>query len=141
VVIDFHTEDLKFHFKGKRKYRKWIDKIVQTEGKTTGTIVFIFCSNRYIRSINSKYLNHNYFTDVITFDYVEGNTVSGDIFVSVEQVRLNSEEYKTGCVQELERVMIHGILHLIGYGDKTNKEQKIMRRKEDAALEMLRDIE
>lgn len=139
MPVTFHTEELRFQIRGIRRYRKWIEEVIRNEGKKAGDIAIIFCSNPYILEINSKYLNHNYFTDVITFDYVTENAVSGDIFVSIEQVRENSRNYSNSFYNELERVIIHGVFHLIGYDDKDRDQLKVMRKKEDGALALLRE--
>jgi rRNA maturation RNase YbeY len=118
----------------KRQTSLWIKAIVQKHGKKTGDIAYIFCNDEKILEINTQYLNHHYFTDIITFDYTEGNVVSGDIFISLETVKTNSERYKTNYEEELRRVIIHGVLHLCGYEDKTRKDKKNMREKEDEAL-------
>ncbi len=97
---------------------------------------FIFTSNERLRLMNQEFLNHNYFTDVITFDYSEGNTISGDVFISIEQVKLNAERYGVSAEEEQRRVMIHGVLHLMGYGDASDEEKQIMRKKENEALNL-----
>ena len=110
--------------------------VAESEIRNLGAINIIFCSDNYILDVNQKYLQHDYFTDIITFDYCEGNTLSGDLFISVDSVRENSIFYGTEFENELNRVMVHGILHLIGYDDHTEEEQKVMREKENYYLEM-----
>ena len=105
--------------------------------KKMGDITYIFCSDTEILRINQFYLKHDYYTDIITFDYSEDNILSGDLFISLDTVKTNSLKFKTGFDNELRRVMIHGILHLCGYKDKASEEKKIMRAKEDEALEFL----
>jgi len=107
--------------------------IISEEGKQ-GEISIILCSDKYLLNINIEYLNHNYYTDIITFNYVEGNTISGDLFISLDRVKGNSELFNTSLIKELYRVIFHGLLHLAGYNDKTDEEKKIMRGKEDLYL-------
>jgi len=114
--------------------RKHIKNLINSEKKSAGEISLILCSDKYLLDINIEYLKHNYYTDIITFNYVEGNIISGDLFISVDRVKENSTKFNTSLIQELYRVIFHGILHLIGYNDKTEEEQKIMRGKEDLYL-------
>lgn len=111
-----------------------IEKLVVNENKILGEVNYILCSDSYLLEINKQYLNHDYYTDVITFDYCEDDVISGDIFISVETVADNAKEYGVTFEQELERVMIHGVLHLVGYNDKAEDEVKIMRAKENQYL-------
>ena len=115
-----------------------IKKIILSETKEVGDIVCLFCDDNYLLNINIKYLNHDYFTDVITFDYSEKNILSGDIIISSERIKENSVIYNTSFKEELYRVMIHGILHLMGYKDKTKSEKKKMRRLEDLYMKNLK---
>ncbi len=110
--------------------------VAGSEIKTLGDISIIFCSDNYILDVNIRYLHHDYFTDVITFDYCEGNKLSGDLFISIDSVRENSIEFGTEFDEELHRVIVHGVLHLIGYDDHTPEDQKIMRAKEDYYLSL-----
>jgi len=114
--------------------RKHIKNLINSEKKSAGEISLILCSDKYLLDINIEYLKHNYYTDIITFNYVDGNIISGDLFISVDRVKENSTKFNTSLIQELYRVIFHGILHLIGYNDKTEEEQKIMRGKEDLYL-------
>lgn len=134
MPVFFHIEQISFPFNKRRLYKKWIRLVLEKHKKQTGSINIIFTSNEYLRSVNQEYLNHNYFTDVITFDYNEENLISGDIFVSVEQVRINSKEFESSFENELSRVVIHGVLHLLGFDDSSQDEKKIMRREEEKAL-------
>jgi probable rRNA maturation factor len=111
------------------------DKIKLDGNKTLGELVYIFCNDDYLLEKNIKYLNHNTLTDVITFDYCLDKIISGDILISVERVRENSESYNVSFSEELNRVMVHGLLHLLKYNDKTKKQSKIMREKEDFYLQ------
>ena len=113
------------------KYVKWL---INSEIKQTGEISIILCSDKYLLDINIEYLKHNYYTDIITFNYVDGSTISGDLFISIDRVKENSNEFSTSLIKELYRVIFHGLLHLVGYNDKTDEEKKIMRGKEDLYL-------
>ena len=114
--------------------KKWLNQVISNEAKEEGDITYIFCNDDYLLEKNIRFLNHNTLTDVITFDYCEGNTVSGDIFISIERVKENSEVFKVDFLTELNRVMVHGLLHLLGYKDKTKRESNIMRKKENYYL-------
>jgi len=133
-MVRFFNEDTNFSYKGKELVRKWYKFAAETELKCLGQVNIIFCSDNYILDINMKYLQHDYFTDIITFDYCEGNKLSGDLFISIDSVRENAEFYKTEFKDELDRVIIHGLLHLIGYDDYTPEDQTKMRSKEDYYL-------
>ena len=111
--------------------------VAHTYGKKIGEIHYIFCDDEKILEINRQFLQHDYYTDIITFDYCEGDTLSGDIFISVDTVSANAKEYSVSFDEELKRVMIHGILHLCGQNDKTADEQQEMRIKENNALRMI----
>lgn len=117
--------------------RQWISEIVKLYGKSIGNINYIFCDDEYILKINMEYLKHNYSTDIITFDNSENNKISGDIYISLETVAENAKEYKTE-VTEIYRVIIHGILHLVGLNDKSSEEFDNMKRAENDALSMLK---
>jgi rRNA maturation RNase YbeY len=114
--------------------KKWLNQVISNEAKVEGDITYIFCNDDYLLEKNIRFLNHNTLTDVITFDYCEGNSVSGDIFISIERVKENSEVFKVDFLTELNRVMVHGLLHLLGYKDKTEKESNLMRKKENYYL-------
>lgn len=141
MPVYFHSEDTRFELKGKKIYKQWVEIIVQEHHKTVQNLNIIFSSNEYLLELNRKYLNHNYYTDVITFDYTHENAVSGDIFVSIDQVRLNCQDQEVTFENELARVMIHGVLHLLGYDDSTHESAMEMRLKEDWALKSLREVE
>ena len=112
----------------------WIKKIITYESKKLGEITFIFCDDAYLLEKNIKFLSHNSLTDVITFDYCENNNINGDIFISIDRVKENANEFKETFLNELHRVMAHGLLHLLGYKDKNQKEADIMRSKENFYL-------
>lgn len=134
MPINYQSQDIKFVLKEKRKVSKWIKDVINSHQKKLGNVSYIFCSNQYILELNQQYLNHNYFTDIITFDYCYDNIVEGDIFISIDTVLDNSHRFKTNFNDELLRVIIHGVLHLVGFSDKTAKQQKQMRFLEDEAL-------
>ena len=133
-MVSYHCEDIRFEFKGKTLNNKWLKMVAESEVKRLGDISIIFCSDPYILDINQRYLQHDYFTDIITFDYCEGKVLSGDMFISIDTVRENAAEYGASFEEERNRVMVHGLLHLIGYDDHTPEEQKEMRSKEDYYL-------
>lgn len=115
-------------------YKKWLEEIILSENKKPGDINYIFCDDEYLLKINQDYLQHDYYTDIITFDYVKGKTISGEIFVSLQRISDNASTLSKNYEEELKRVLAHGILHLCGYKDKTEEEEKEMRRKEDFYL-------
>jgi rRNA maturation RNase YbeY len=135
--IHYFTEDIAYLYKDKSITRKWIEKAAGQEGFKTGDINLIFCSDEYLHEINVKFLHHNTYTDIITFDLSEDKDVmSGDIFISVERARENSDKYNVPELKEIRRLIIHGILHLAGYRDKTKEEKALMRQKEDYYLSL-----
>ena len=135
-MISYFYEDTKFVFKGKQRNNRWLRLVAESEIRRLGDLYIIFCSDPYILDINLKYLQHDYFTDIITFDYCEGEKISGDLFISIDSVRENAVFYGTEFEDELNRVMVHGVLHLIGYDDHTKAEQKTMREKENYYLSL-----
>ncbi|MDR0613527.1 MAG: rRNA maturation RNase YbeY [Dysgonamonadaceae bacterium] len=120
----------------RRVTTRWVRFIIEKYHKKAGAVTYIFCSDEEILRINRQYLNHDYYTDIITFDYTENRVVSGDLFISVDTVKSNSERFGTVYEEELHRVMIHGILHLCGFNDKTPEDEEIMREKENEALDL-----
>lgn len=134
MAISFSTENVKFDLKDKMRVKKWITEVIKAQGKRVGEIGYLFCDDDYLIEVNMSYLNHDTYTDIITFDYVEGDYISGDILISVERVEENSKTFNTTFDQELHRVIIHGILHLLGQSDKTEVEAMEMRNKENRAL-------
>ncbi|MFC2089607.1 rRNA maturation RNase YbeY [Bacteroidota bacterium] len=141
MPIYFHSEDISFTLKGKKRYKKWITGVIALEQRAPGDINVIFTSNPYLLILNREYLNHDYNTDVITFEYNSEEKIAGDIFISIDQVMINSEQLCIKFVNELERVIIHGILHLLGYNDSTDEERFIIREKEDLAINFLLTIQ
>jgi rRNA maturation RNase YbeY len=136
VHISFHSEGIRFELKAKIKHKKWIRKWIESHQLQAGEISFVFTSNEQLRLKNKKFLNHNYFTDVITFDYSSGNKISGDVFISMDQIRINADIYGVSIEDERRRVMIHGVLHLMAYSDSSDEEKESMRKKENEALHL-----
>ena len=135
-MFSYFFEDIKFSFKGRRDNNAWLKAVAESEVKRLGSINIIFCSDNYILDVNQRYLGHDYFTDIITFDYCEDDVLSGDLFISIDTVRENAGFYKADSFDnELQRVMVHGLLHLIGYDDQTPEQQKVMREKENYYLD------
>lgn len=135
MAITFNSEDTKFNISGsKRDVSAWVRAAVAEEGFKVGEINVIFCSDPYLLEINRHYLHHDYFTDIITFDYCENGVLSGDLFISVDTVKGNSEEYQVMFHVELLRVIIHGVMHLAGYKDKTDPDAAKMRERENHYL-------
>ena len=135
-MISYFFEDTDFLFKKKTINNKWLKLVAESEIRRVGQINIIFCSDNYILDINQQYLQHDYFTDIITFDYCEGDKISGDLFISVDTVRDNAVEYGTEFADELNRVIVHGVLHLIGYDDHEEEDIKEMRAKENYYLSL-----
>ena len=140
--VEFFSQDIAFKFPKPRKTRLWIQRVIQKEKKELVHLNYILCSDLYLLSINKQYLKHKTLTDIITFDNSDDPAlIEGDIFISTERVRANSVELSTTFEEELMRVVIHGVLHLLGYRDKTPSEKSIMRKKEDAYLSLRNQIE
>ena len=139
-MITFNTEGIKFTLKNKTALKQWITSTIEKKKRKTGDIAFIFCSDAYLLNINNEYLNHDTFTDIITFDYSKENhllPISGDIFISVDRVKENALKFSKSFEEELHRVIIHGTLHLLGYTDKTKIAKTEMRKQEDLFLHRL----
>ncbi|GHT60589.1 endoribonuclease YbeY [Bacteroidia bacterium] len=134
MAVSYDAVDVPFPKIKRRVTTKWIYLTIEKYHKKAGAVTYIFCSDEEILKINKQYLNHDYYTDIITFDYTEGEVVSGDLFISLNTVKSNSEKFGTAYEEELHRVMIHGVLHLCGFKDKTPADEKIMREKENEAL-------
>ncbi len=139
-MITFECEDVKFNLKDKLILKKWIKQVAQSYGFKTGDLTYIFCSDDRILEVNRQYLNHDYYTDIITFDYDEKDVVSGDMFISVDTVKTNAEKFATSFEDEMHRVIIHGVLHLCGLKDKAPDDEKRMREAEEKALAMLSEL-
>ena len=141
-MIRYFHEETDFSLPQKALTKRWLKEVAAREGRRIGNINIIFCSDAYLLNINRQYLSHDYYTDIITFDDCEGSTLNGDLFISIDSVRENAKEYADGRFkEELDRVMVHGILHLIGYDDHTEEEQKMMREKENEALALKAELE
>ena len=136
MEIYFHSEDLDFELQNNQEVITWINNTADAEDFVVDTINYIFCSDKYLLEVNQKYLNHDYYTDIITFDYNEENRIIGDLFISIERVKDYAEKNQINFKDELNRVMIHGVLHLCGYLDKSEEEAKLMRSKEDFYLNL-----
>lgn len=133
-LISFDSEDISFELENADSMQKWISDTITTEGKSVGEISYIFCSDKYLHKINLEHLDHDTFTDIITFNYCEEDLINSDIFISIDRIKENAISFKTTFDDELCRVIIHGILHLIGYDDKTDEDKLMMRAKEDFYL-------
>jgi len=136
-MITFQSENIAFPNIKRNETKRWIKKIASEYGKKIGDIHYIFCDDEKILDINNQYLAHDYYTDIITFDYSEKEVISGDMFISLDTVRSNSEKFGTAYEEELYRVIIHGVLHLCGVNDVSEEEAKEMREAEDRALAQL----
>ena len=137
MPVFFHNEDVDFSIQQKNKKKRWLKAVIEHLDFKLGNISVIFCSDDYLLSLNKKHLNHNYYTDVITFNYCSNKTISGDIFVSVDRVRAFSIDTNTSFLSEINRVIVHGVLHLCGFDDKKPDEILKMRKLEDLYLTKL----
>lgn len=140
MAIYFSTENIDFELKDESKVKRWITAVVGGQEKRVGNISYLFCDDAYLLNINRTYLDHDTFTDIITFDYVEGSVVSGDILISVERVCENAGLFNSSFERELLRVIIHGVWHLLGQADKSDEDAAEMRRKEELALDLWKTI-
>lgn len=136
MPVYFHNEDVKLDVNSS-ELSTWIKSAVNYLGYHVGDLNVIFCSDEYLKEINIKYLNHDYYTDIITFDYSEKNLINGDLFISTDRIKENSSTNKVKFIVELYRVIIHGVLHLCGFNDKNSEEKKIIREKEDYFLSLI----
>lgn len=133
--IEFFFEEIKPFKTTFVDLKNHINYLIENELKQTGNISVIFCSDEYLLNMNEQYLSHDYYTDIITFNYVEGTVISGDLFISADRLKENAGIYNTGFLMELYRVVFHGVLHLIGFNDKTPEEKEVMREKENFYLD------
>lgn len=140
MAILFFNEDIKFNLTKKKLLKSWIKQVIANENKISDSINFIFTSDKYLLEINKKFLSHNYFTDIVTFNYCTDNLINGDIYISIETVKNNSIRFNVSMIEELYRVMVHGVLHLIGFDDSNEIEKSIMREKEDFYLDRLKNL-
>ena len=134
-MINFFSEN-NFELEDNVAYEKWLQQVIISEEKKEGDINYIFCDDEYLHEINVKYLNHDDYTDIISFDNALGNILHGDIFISTERVAENAEKFQVSFQEELKRVIAHGLLHFCGYKDKTDDEAQLMREKEDEKIKM-----
>jgi rRNA maturation RNase YbeY len=134
MAIRFSVQSGDFELLEAPKVQKWLSEVVKRRGKSVGNINYLFCDDEYLLGVNRQYLQHDTYTDIITFDYVAGGLVSGDIMISVERVGENATGFGVPFEQELHRVIVHGVLHLLGQGDKSEAEAAEMRRQEEEAL-------
>ena len=134
-IINFYSEN-DFELQNDERFKAWLKEVVKSEGKKTGEISFIFCEDEYLIEINRQYLDHDTYTDIISFDNSIGNILNGDIFISTQRVGENAENFDVSFEEELKRVMAHGVLHFCGYKDKTDSESQVMRSKEEEKMKM-----
>ena len=133
ISFNYETE---FELENEAHYEDWISRIIHSEGFDEGEINYIFCDDEYLHKINVEYLDHDTLTDIISFDYTVGNLIQGDIFVSVERVKDNANDFSVSFKEELKRVLSHGVLHYCGYKDKSPKDEALMRSKEEEKMQM-----
>lgn len=139
-MIYFHTQDIKFTLKNKMLLKQWIKSTIEKKKRKTGELNFIFCSDDYLLTLNKHHLDHDTYTDIITFDYSQGNLslkISGDVYISIERVKENALTFSKSFEEELHRILIHGTLHLLGYKDKTKTAKAEMTIQEDLCLKKL----
>lgn len=138
--ITFHFENIEIPDFDSEFFSLWLSKVTGHYGRSTGDIAYVFCSDKYLLEINQKHLDHDYYTDIITFNYNNGGVISGDMYISVERVKENALTFEVDFLTELSRVMAHGFLHLIGYNDITEEEKLEMREQETKCLILLKDV-
>lgn len=138
-MIEFYSET-DFLLKNSNHIKKWINQVIENEGLEAGEIVYIFCDDSYLLNLNVKFLDHDTLTDIISFDDRMGDLINGEIYISIERVKENSKLFTTTFLDELHRVIIHGILHFCGYNDKSDQESSIMRNKEEEAIALLKNV-
>lgn len=138
MATKFYYKDVKFRLRRTREIKKWIEEVIRAEGKMPGDLSFIILGNEDMLEINREFLAHDYYTDVIAFDYGNGNEVTGEIYLGIETIRKNAKQYNKALIGELMRVIIHGVLHITGYDDREEKDKRVMREKEDYYLERFR---
>ena len=141
ITYDKEHSKIKMPKIKKRNVSAWIKKVAELHGKKVGDLSYLFCSDDHILEVNREYLQHDYYTDIITFDYTEEDVISGDMVISVDTIATNAEKFNTSFESEFFRVVIHGVLHLCGINDKGPGEREIMEKHEDEALEVAKDFE
>jgi probable rRNA maturation factor len=134
MAVTFHNNQINFKLKDKLKVKNWLKSLALSHQKKLGEIAFIFCSDQALLKVNKSYLNHDTLTDIITFNYNENNVLNGDIFISIERIQENAIKFSVEPIDELHRVMAHGILHLVGFNDKNKQQAEEMRKQEDISL-------
>jgi len=141
-MISYYNQGTNYKLKHKRSLSNWINQVVHLENSnfSIGNINVVLCDDEYVLDINKQFLNHNYYTDIITFDYCENTLISGDLMISIDTVKSNAKEYEVPFIEELYRVIAHGVLHLLGYKDSTENEKSEMRVAENNALILLKSI-
>ena len=137
MSVYFHNEDNSYVLLGKNQIKAWLKSVVSSRANLLGVINIIFCSDKYLLAVNKEYLQHDYYTDIITFNYCDKNTISGDLFISIDRIKEYSKNNNLPFINELHRVIVHGVLHLCGFNDKTEKEKEKMRQLEDHFLNTL----
>lgn len=140
MAVSFFTEGIDMPDINKTDIRNWVKNVAELHSKRLGPVSYIFCDDNKILEVNKQFLQHDYYTDIITFDYTEGDKISGDLFISLDTVRTNAEQFGQDYNTELHRVIIHGILHLCGINDKGPGEREIMEAEENKALEILKSL-
>ena len=138
--IFFHTEDISFALESEKTTSIWLVMLVERHKKKLGELNYVFCSDEYLLKLNQEHLNHDYFTDIITFDYCHNDVISGDLFISVDRTNENAKTFRKSESNELNRVIAHGLLHLLGFSDKTAEDIVEMRSMEEDALAMLENL-
>lgn len=134
MPVSFHKESIAFRLANARALKAWVKSVVETRKKKLGDVAYVFCSDEYLLQMNQEHLKHDYYTDIITFDYTEGDIISGDLFISIDRVKENALKEAVDFDTELRRVMIHGILHLLGLKDKKKEDQVAMRLAENQSI-------
>lgn len=139
-MIRFFNNEVKFTINNKLLLKRWIKLVASKFGRETGDLNIIFCSDDKLLEINRQFLGHNYYTDIITFDYCKDDTIEGELYISIDTVKANAVEYKQSFSDELHRVIIHGVLHLCGLDDHSNRQKHIMRENENVSLNLLKEL-
>ena len=140
-MIRYHTQDVTMPAIDPQRISQWIDAVAASHGRRLGEVNYIFMDDPGILAVNRQFLGHDYYTDIITFDYTEGDILSGDLFISIDSVRENARIYGATFEDELDRVMVHGVLHLLGYDDHTDEQTAVMREKENYYVNMKRSLQ
>lgn len=139
MSIRFFVQSVDFDLPEPQKVKKWLAEVIRRRGKSVGNINYLFCDDEYLLGVNRQYLDHDTYTDIITFDYVAGGLISGDILISIDRVGENATKFGVPFEHELHRVVVHGVLHLLGQGDKSDDEAREMRRQEEEALALFHE--